>query len=130
MKYNIFFYFNSSFRRFFSLIRIRIFPDRIRILGRSGSGISKKVGSRSGKKTQIRNTDEFPPPLSIYRLYHKLMIYCLKFAANTVEYTYFYWGFFAIFLKLKSNCILVPVCLSLAYRRIFNVRIRIQKGKI
>ena len=38
MKYNIFFYFNSNFRTFFSRIRIRIFPDRIRIFGRSGSG--------------------------------------------------------------------------------------------
>ena len=30
MKYNIFFYFYPSFRMFFSRIRIRIFPDRIR----------------------------------------------------------------------------------------------------
>ena len=44
MKYNIFFYFNYSFRTFFSRIWIRIFPDRIRIFGRSGSG------SGSGEK--------------------------------------------------------------------------------
>ena len=41
MKYNIFFYFNSSFRKVFS--RIRIFPDRIRIFGRSRSGLRKRL---------------------------------------------------------------------------------------
>ena len=42
MKYNIF----STF----TLSRIRIFPDRIRFLGRSGSGLRKKVWSGSGGK--------------------------------------------------------------------------------
>ena len=49
MKYTIFFYLNPSFRTFFSRIRIRIFLIRIRIFGRSGSGLRKK--------TRIRNTD-------------------------------------------------------------------------
>ena len=42
MKYNFFFYFYPSFRTCFSRIRVRIFPDRIRIFGRSGSGLRKK----------------------------------------------------------------------------------------
>ena len=32
------------------------FPDQIRIFGRSGSGLRKKVRSGSGKKVRIRNT--------------------------------------------------------------------------
>ena len=39
MKYYIFDYFNSSFITCFSRIWIRIFLDRIRIFGRSGSGL-------------------------------------------------------------------------------------------
>ena len=42
VKYNIFFYFYTSFKTFFSWIRIWIFPDRIRIFGRSGSGLRQK----------------------------------------------------------------------------------------
>ena len=41
-RYNICFYFYPSLRTFFSWIRIRIFPDQIRIFGRSGSGLRKK----------------------------------------------------------------------------------------
>ena len=57
MKYNIFFYSYPGFRTFFSLIQIQIFPDRIQIFGRSGSGLREKslIRIREEKK-QIRNT--------------------------------------------------------------------------
>ena len=55
MKYNIFFYFNSSFRTFFS--RIQIFPDRIRIFGRScdlDPDSETKVDPDPGKKPDTK----------------------------------------------------------------------------
>ena len=63
MKYNIFFYFNSSFRKVFS--RIRIFPDRIRIFGRSRSGLRKRLirireKNPDPEKNRIRNTCHNP----------------------------------------------------------------------
>ena len=62
MKYNIFFYLYQypSFRTFFSRIRIRIFPDRIRILADQDPDPDSEKRSDPdpdpGKKTQIRNT--------------------------------------------------------------------------
>ena len=54
MKYNIFSTFTLVLGRFYSWIRIRIFPDRIRIFGRSGFVLRKK--SDPGEKTRIQNT--------------------------------------------------------------------------
>ena len=42
---------------FFSWIRIRISPDRIRIFGRSWSGLRKKVLPDPDKRARIRNID-------------------------------------------------------------------------
>ena len=58
MKYNIFFYSYPGFRTFFSLIQIQIFPDRIQIFGRSGSGLRKKSlirirEEKNGSETQL-----------------------------------------------------------------------------
>ena len=50
MKYNIFFYFNPRFRRFFS--QIRIFPERIQIYGDPDPDSEKRlIRSGSGEKT-------------------------------------------------------------------------------
>ena len=54
MKYNIFFYFNSSFMTFSS--RIRLFPDRIRILADPDLDSEKNADPDPGNKTRIRNT--------------------------------------------------------------------------
>ena len=85
VPYKIFFYFNSSFRTVF--LRIRIFADRIRIFGPSGSGLRKKIWSGSGKKkTRIRNTVFFTeryPPVII--------------TAVTV-------GYYGTFISAQKNC--------------------------
>ena len=56
MKYKVFLHvLRYSFRPFF--LWIRILPDRIRIFGRSGSGLRKKFQSGAEKNPWIRNTD-------------------------------------------------------------------------
>ena len=46
----------TQFWDVFSRIQIRIFPDRIRIFGQSGSGLRKESLIQIRKKTLIQNT--------------------------------------------------------------------------